>query len=932
MRLANRQVSAAEYKGVPTLALRMIRSARVRSRSQKGVTLVEVLLTMAIIGIVIGPLTAGFIVMMRGQETTRRQLDRSADAARIGNAWTIDVQNVDPDGVNSDQPCRETPIGTGGVAEVDLVTFTFNSSPTLAASPEGRATWVAVGTGKDLELHRRYCEGGIVTSDSLLASAIGRSGVGVTQIVHGPLASPNQMVFCPAYDPNPSDSDTGTISDRCTIIIDGDFDYNLTVERRVPENSGNVQQVPPPAPVIVAGATQARNTYITVGWIAPTLGAGQSPIVQYKILIFTDPAGNGTPITAQLVSGTASEIHGLTNFTDYYVRVQAINQLSMAGEASDVFGPLTPQPTGPDAPTITGTPVEGDTEISLSWLPNANYGGANVTSWIITATPGSGPVRTAVIPHVGGQLDAQTGTVTGLTNGEPYTLTVIGENSYPGALASDPTGTLVPYGVPSIALNVAATSNPDGTVTVTWNSPIDDGGRPILGYRIILDAGPAAGPWPSSNSTVMYPTSPTSQTLGGLTLGQQYVFRVLTYNLRGYSTSMPSEPPILSAALPGAPPSLSVSQNGAGGLLVSWGAAAPNGSAVTNYEVMSVPVIAGTPVDVGTALSRSFTGLASGTTYTFYVRAKNVAGWGPSSSGSAVAPGAPDWQGQGATVVRQSGNTYPFAFTISWNRPPNTGGVCVAGYRIEYSVNGSTVSSSNTITATPGAYPGCSGEPSRSFSWTGIAAGPSSHYFRVVAWNTLGATYTTTTSWASRAVNQTCTVTATEDSWVNESDPVFSANYRNNNYGGDSNLDVNKGGNMAFIKFNPTSSGSTCSQFGLALPSVAEVESGNVQLYNNSPTSYNRDHEIHRVDSAWTEYGITYNNRPGASSYSDTESSADGGWRTWSVWASDIQRQRDNSTRFGWRIRDNGGNIFSDWANYDSRENSSKPRLNIVFH
>lgn len=884
--------------------------------AQSGFTLVEVLVALVIAATVLTPLAAGFVTMVDGSSAARNQLDRAADAARIGNAWTRDVQSVDVGGVNGEPPCPDSS-GSGGATDQELVTFSWNSSSSAAVNgPPRSATWVVAGTGADLELIRRYCEGGVPVSQTPLATRIGVNGVAITDIVRGPDAG-NPTNFCPAQNFGTSGSPSW-ISTTCTIVVDGDLQYQLAVGRRVPERAGSTPApLPPPTPTILVSATQARNTYITVGWTPPTVAAGQPPIDSYRVNVYTSAAANGSPVATATVSGTSAVIEGLANLTSYYVRVQAHNEVGW-GQPTAPHGPLTPDSTAPDAATVVGTPVEGDEQISIDWQPNANTGGANVTSWTLIAQPGSGAAVTATVTHGGAQTDQQSGTISGLVNGVSYTVTIVGNNSNGAGLSSPPTGALIPYGVPGPATGLVSTPNNDGTVSLVWVPPTDNGGRPITGYRVIVDNGPAAGPWPSAST--WFPAGTTSATLSGLTLGGQYTFRVLTNNLRGYSTSAESDPPILSATLPSAPPAVTVTQSGAGTLAVSWTAAAPNGSAVIEYQVRTVPVIAGTPRTV-TGLTTSFTGLTSGTSYTFYVRARNVAGWGPERSSSGVAGGNPSWAGAQPSVTRQSGNNYPFAVNVAWARPSNTGGACINQYRVEYSTNGSTVDSFQTLNATPSGA--CVGEPATSLGWTGIVAGAQTRWFRIVATNTFG--LQATSGWGTIAPTAVCTVIASEDTWAQEGD-------RTRNHGGNANLQVHRGGDSLFVKFNPTSSGSNCTQFGAPLPAAAAVTGGDVQLYNNDPTSNNRDHRIARVTASWAEYTLTYNNRPGTTNDTATQSAQGGGWKTWWVNASDIQLQRNNATRFGWNVRDVGGSIWSSWATYDSRDRSSQPRLNITFY
>lgn len=887
-------------------------------------TLIETLVALAVTGLVIGPLTAAFVTLFDGGAAVQDELDDGNDAARIGAAWTKDVQSVDVGGVNGGgalgavQPCRGPNPGNKTIE--DLVTFSWATS---SATPK-TATWTAVGTGEDLSLERVYCEGGNYVSNTVLASNIGVDGVGIHDVVKGPDAG-NPYEFCPAKNYGTVGSPS-LVSDACTIVVDGSIQYRLEVSRRTPERAGTTPApLPPPAPTIVVGATQARNTYLTVGWTPPTMAAGQPPIDTYQVYVYTDPAGNGpTAVAPVQVSGTTAVVEGLTNGVAYYVRVQAHNAVAW-GALTDPYGPLTPGPTEPDAPGVTGTPIEGDTTLTLSWTPNANNGGSNVTSWILSAQPGSGAVVSVTVPHSGAQGDLQTGTIPGLTNGQSYTVRIQGVNSKGAGLSSDSTTALIPYGIPGPATNLLSLPNPDGSIYLDWEPPADNGGRPILGYRVIVDNGPDdPGDWPSD--TTWFPAGTTDATLTGFTLGESYSFRVLTNNLRGYSTSASSDPPILSSTLPTAPGSVNVVQGGtAGSLAVNWTAAGDNGSPVLYYEVRTNPVIAGTPKTV-TGMTTTFTGLSSGQSYTFYVRARNANGWGPEASAAGVAGGAPNWGGNTPTVVQQAGNTYPFAVNVSWSRPPNTGGLCITKYKVEYSAdNGSTVASTNTLTGTPNSS--CVGEPGTTFAWGGLPAGVQTRYFRIVAVNSLGDSFAATSGWSTVQMTQWCTVIATEDSWVNESS-------RNTNYGGDARLEVDKSGDQTYVKFDPRSNGSTCEQFAQQLPASAKVTQGEVQMYNNDPTKYGRDHRIYRTNASWSEYGITYNNRPAVVNPTDTENSSVGGWHYFWVNASDIELQRTDATRHGWNIHDVGGNWLSAWADYRSRNHSATyaPRLRVLFY
>ncbi|MDQ1725308.1 MAG: lysozyme [Frankiaceae bacterium] len=82
-----------------------------------------------------------------------------------------------------------------------------------------------------------------------------------------------------------------------------------------------------------------------------------------------------------------------------------------------------------------------------------------------------------------------------------------------------------PPGIPSAPLAVAATVNPDGTATITWQPPVDSGVA-VTSYTIVVDPG---------GETLSVPADLLSIVVPGITVGAPYTFSVIATNDAGSS-------------------------------------------------------------------------------------------------------------------------------------------------------------------------------------------------------------------------------------------------------------------------------------------------------------------------------------------------------------------------------------------------------------
>jgi hypothetical protein len=341
------------------------------------------------------------------------------------------------------------------------------------------------------------------------------------------------------------------------------------------------------------------------------------------------------------------------------------------------------QAVAPGVPTSVSATSGANAQSVVSWTAPGSDGGLPITGYTVLSSGGQ------TCSWTSGALSC---TVTGLTNGTPYTFTVTATNVMGTSSASSASSSVTPRTTPGLPTSVAATSGANGQSVVSWIAPASDGGSTITGYTVTANPGGQTCSWTSGA---------LSCTVTGLTNGTSYTFTVTATNAAGTSSASDASSGAVPRTVPGLPRSVSATVANASSV-VSWSAPLSDGGAtITRYTVTASPgggSCSPASVEPSTpATTCTVAGLTNGQSYTFTVTAENAAGTGSASDASSgvvprTVPGPP------TGVVAARGNT---SAVVSWSAPLDNGGATIIAYTVTASSGGVTCSTSSTAPATP---------------------------------------------------------------------------------------------------------------------------------------------------------------------------------------------------------------------------------------
>ncbi|UCC92880.1 MAG: SBBP repeat-containing protein [Thermoplasmata archaeon] len=399
------------------------------------------------------------------------------------------------------------------------------------------------------------------------------------------------------------------------------YEYHITAWNGKGESLASdvieaMAMVPPDAPTGVEAV--ATEDYVKVTWSAPEFD-GASPILGYRVYLgesVDDAVPLGGPSNFGIAQPLLQFLHDVAY--DGVVRSYFVTALNAEGESASSAVAVTQVYRVPEAPSDLGLEW-GDGTIEVTWGPPVDDGGTPVMGYTLHRRVEG---EESFTPLISLAVDELGYTDLDLVNGLEYAYALTARN-LAGESGMCPAVMAVPAGLPGVPLDLLAVAG-IGSVEVTWDMPDDDGGHPMLGYRLLR----------MEEGGVMMPLSeigPTTTHYSDTEVDNAVVY---TYCVVALTDAGESERSEMASAMPyGTPgdPLNLVAHWVDGQVQISWSAPGYDGGReVLGYRVYRHDREAGNMTEVtGPALSLVDGEVELGVSYNYTVFAYNEAGQGP---------------------------------------------------------------------------------------------------------------------------------------------------------------------------------------------------------------------------------------------------------------------------------------------------------------
>lgn len=231
----------------------------------------------------------------------------------------------------------------------------------------------------------------------------------------------------------------------------------------------------PSVPLNVSATAGPTPGNVTINWSAPADDGGTN-LTAYQ-LTARNATGNVTN-NWTLGANQTGLVHGnLSEGTWRNYTVAATNAAGTGNASEPVEATTWSRPGVPGNLQASTGPGAG--EITLNWTAPAETGGTNLTAYVVYRQAPDGGFDPVANVHA----DVTEFVEVGLAPGTSYAYAVAARNAVGVGNRSDVVEATT-YDLPSAPSLDAGTGPGIGNVTLTWSVPADDGGLPLIGYRI----------------------------------------------------------------------------------------------------------------------------------------------------------------------------------------------------------------------------------------------------------------------------------------------------------------------------------------------------------------------------------------------------------------------------------------------------------------
>ncbi len=338
-------------------------------------------------------------------------------------------------------------------------------------------------------------------------------------------------------------------------------------------------RIAPFAPTNVMASAVAPAGSVGIAWTGPA-ESGQG--LDHYVLSYCVTAsgctnsGNWQDTGLVIPASAQTAVHSCGDGVQCSYKISAIEKNSNASGVSSAAVAATGSSAAGAPLNLTAASGGSIGAVDLAWSPPANSGTFPVTGYVfkrsINAGPFSAPIAT------GSAATSSTDTACGGGNACTYQ---VAATTAAGIGAYSSSATAEGANVPSAPLGLAATPGGTfGSVDLTWNAPMDDGGWPVTGYFLerSTDGGST---WPQSWNLG---TSP-SYTDAACGAGTACTYRVSAVNARGTGPASNTAAAIGTNLSPPLNLDASTSTTTLGGVLLTWDPpASDSGFPIQGYE------------------------------------------------------------------------------------------------------------------------------------------------------------------------------------------------------------------------------------------------------------------------------------------------------------------------------------------------------------